>query len=86
MRCPSSCILRDKFACGCLSLADLTSDVISDACHWQQAVESAKDPELKARNQRLIASWQAALPSLFPAIKVSLDLHKIQAFPEDLLA
>lgn len=37
-----------------------------------QAVESAKDPEVRARNQRLIKSWQAALPTLFPAIKVNI--------------
>lgn len=35
-----------------------------------QAVESAKDPELRARTQKLIESWQAALPTVFPAIKV----------------
>ena len=34
-----------------------------------QAVENAKDPEVRARNQRLIESWQNALPTLFPAIK-----------------
>ncbi len=34
-----------------------------------QAVENAKDPEVRARNQRLIESWQSALPTLFPAIK-----------------
>ena len=41
-------------------------------CRMLQAIEDARDPEVRARHQRLLASWQAALPSLFPSIKVRL--------------
>ncbi|BDA48868.1 probable vacuolar protein sorting-associated protein 13A at C-terminar half [Coccomyxa sp. Obi] len=44
-----------------------------------EAVENAKDPEVRARNQRLIESWQSALPTLFPAIKAGKVLDVMQA-------
>ena len=45
---------------------------ITQLCCMLQAIEDARDPEVRARHQRLLASWQAALPSLFPSIKVRL--------------
>lgn len=35
-----------------------------------QASEISRSPELKASHERLLAAWQAALPLIFPALKV----------------
>ena len=41
-----------------------------------QASEISRSPELKASHERLLAAWQAALPLIFPALKVhSLSVH-----------
>ena len=40
-------------------------------CSHVQAAEIARNPELKASHERLLAAWQSALPLIFPKLKVA---------------
>lgn len=45
-------------------------------CLHVQAAEIARNPELKASHERLLAAWQSALPLIFPKLKVACpQLH-----------
>ena len=45
-------------------------------CLHVQAADFARNPELKASHERLLAAWQSALPLIFPKLKVACpQLH-----------
>jgi hypothetical protein len=53
-------------------------------CLHVQAAEIARNPELKASHERLLAAWQSALPLIFPKLKVACPQLHISLLLNDL--